>query len=447
MLIAQPAPLFLMPASSRTSSSSMSRKQPLLANEINHGGTVIPPRRSPSPLLLPLSDSAPPSPSSRVSSFGSTLSYSTQLSPSTFVLFYLLSASAFTCTFFLHSSVLYYSTIVPVYGLTSIIAAVGLHRRSSSFLRPSLISHTVLTACLLFFLICTAIDYTHKCHSRTDYADRSLSLARMFDCEYYGVVTFLIWNGLAIGAILLQGALVMLLVGVSRRALMHVVVEDVGLVVVSFCIAGLASVALCGMTLILTFSAHETLGSSSSSTASNLTCPLSNGVTDYTSPAHPLLFVTNPEANDLGCCTHVSAVNNCCHQSACLYKPSYSHALLDGRSVACHDLLGLLSCAPCDGGGMSGVWAAGGWGGMSVCSSFCGRVYAACVGAANGTSDASDWCTSELHVKVVAGSVTAGGMGVDAGDDCYNGAAAVRGIARSLLWLLPLFVLMLISTS
>ena len=85
-------------------------------------------------------------------------------------------------------------------GLTSIIAAVGLHRRSSSFLRPSLISHSVLTACLLFFLICTAIDYTHKCHSRTDYADRSLSLARTFDCELDGVVSFLVWNGLAIGA-------------------------------------------------------------------------------------------------------------------------------------------------------------------------------------------------------------------------------------------------------
>ena len=88
---------------------------------------------------------------------------------------------------------------------------------------------------------------------------------------------------------------------------MHVVVEDVGLVVVSFCIAGLASVALCGMTLILTFSAHETLvPSSSPAAAANLTCPLSNGVADYASPANPLLFVSAPQANDLGCCTHVS---------------------------------------------------------------------------------------------------------------------------------------------
>ena len=426
----------------------MNRTQPLLASEINNGGSMTYPRRSPSP-LLPLSDSAPPSPSSRVSSFGSSHLYSTKLSLYTFVLFYVLSASAFTCTFLLHSSVLYYSTIVPVYSLTSIIAAVGLHRRSSSFLRPSLISHIVLVTCLLFFLLCTAIDYTHKCHSRTDYADRSLSLARTFDCEYDGIVTFLVWNGLVIGAILLQTALIVLLIGVSRRALMHVVVEDVGLVVVSFCIAGLASVALCGMTLILTFSAHETLGSTPP-TASNLTCPLSNGLVDYASPVHPLLFVDSPEANDLGCCTHLPAATNCCHQSACLYKPTHSHSLLDGRSKACHDLLGLLSCAPCDGGGGSGTWASGGWSGMAVCGSFCGRVYAACVGLANGTSDASQWCASELHVQVVGGNGTSL-VGVEGSSDCYNSAESVvyvRGLAGGALWwLLPLSILLLLSTS
>ena len=419
----------------------MSRTQPLLASEINHGGTMIPPRRSPSP-LLPLSDSAPPSPSSRVSSFGSTFTYASKLSLSTLLLFYLLSASAFTCAFFLHSSVLYYSTLIPVYGLTSIIAAVGLHRRSSSFLRPSLISHVVLTACLLFLLVCTAVDMAHKCHSRTDYADRSLSLARTFDCEYDGVVAFLVWNGLAIGAILLQSALVALLVGVSRRALMHVVVEDVGLVVVSFCIAGLASVALCGMTLILTFSAHETIGAAaSSSTASNLTCPLSNGVTDYASPAHPLLFAPAPQANDLGCCTHLRSANSCCRQSACLHKPTYSRSLLDGRGAACHDLLGLLSCAPCNGGGGSGAWASGGWEGMRVCGGLCSRVYAACVGAANGTTEASEWCTNELRVQVVSGS------NASAAGDCYNGAWVVGGVARIVSWCLPLLVLIWTSTA
>lgn len=438
-----------MPHSTRTT-SSMSRTQPLLANEINNVGTLSHPRRSPSPLLS-LSDSAPPSPSSRVSSFGSTLSYSTQLSLPTFLLFYLLSAAAFTCTFFLHSSVLYYATLVPVYGLTSIIAAVGLHRRSSSFLRPSLISHCVLTACLLFLTVCTAIDYTHKCYSRTDYTDRSLSLARTFDCEYDGVVGVLIWNGLAIGAVLLQAALVLLLVGVSRRALMHVVVEDVGLVVVSFCIAGLASVALCGMTLILTFSAHETLGGSSSPashTATNLTCPTANGLSNYASPpTFPLLFTTLPQANDLGCCTHLPTATNCCRQPACLYKSTYSSSLVDGRSGACHDMLGLLSCAPCDGGGGSGEWASGGWDGMRVSGSFCGRLYAACVGGMNGTSEASEWCTSELRVQVVAGNGTAGDTGESGSMESYNGAGTVRSAARILLFLLPLFVLMLISTS
>jgi len=237
---------------------------------------------------------------------------------------------------------------------------------------------------------------------------------------------------------------------------MHVVVEDVGLVVVSFCIAGLASVALCGMTLILTFSAHETLHPTSASSsaaaaaAANATCPLSNGLPDYPSPINPLLFTLTPQPNDLGCCTHLPPETNCCHQTACAYKRSYMQSVLqDGRSSECHDLLGLVSCAPCDGGGGSGGWASGGWDGMAVCSTLCERMWTACAGGGgggggggNGTGSASGWCESELRVKVVAGGVDSASVN----STCYNSAMSVSSTARLLSWLLPIVALMWISS-
>ena len=82
---------------------------------------------------------------------------------------------------------------------------------------------------------------------------------------------------------------------------------------------------------------------------------------------------------------------------------------------------------------------------MRVSSNFCGRLYTACASLVNGSSAANEWCTSELHVQVMAGTAAEARVHAANISDCFNSAIAVQSIARSITWLLPMLVSIVIS--
>ncbi|KAL6058954.1 hypothetical protein QOT17_014482 [Balamuthia mandrillaris] len=98
-------------------------------------------------------------------------------------------------------------------------------------------------------------------------------------------------------------------------------------------------------------------------------------------PANHGYFLDSPEENDLDCCAWHSEAT-CCRRKVCSggYKPDAT----DDYSGKCHELLGLLNCAPCKynaGLFFSNYTSQGNpWeeGVIAVCPSFCSELFHAC---------------------------------------------------------------------
>lgn len=321
-----------------------------------------------------------------------------KLHPLTYLTFYLSAGCSFALSFAVNDTVFYRATLIPVYACTLIIAILGLHRQSPSYLRPALIAHIVLACMYVFFIVVTDADYASKCISLNDLPDRALNNAVDYDCELSGGLSLILFNGLTLMALLVELLFVACLVNVTNAVTDNELIEDLGLAIMSYIVSGLACVAVIVMMLLVSFSpmGHSVEG----------TCPVQNGIVNYQSgngSHNPFIFLPSAHTNDLGCCPHINSldVGTCCTQHACRAKPLYSTGLLDGRSEQCHDLLGQLSCAPCLAD--SGTFAHDGYVNMSICSDFCVRVAHECAGiptTSNQTQVAYQWCEAQLDVIV-----------------------------------------------